>query len=384
MKKLIIGTLIAVTSSVGLAKEATPGTADSFREINPYKTPIVTNAEAAVWAALKPSPTDVVTVETPTSYNGYIMCNPQRMNIITNNCYDLMDYDDGIICYSKGDYRTWEIYFGPEYRPLILEPKEHCITLRFDNGLVANGSTNDILITKVPAIIKSTQLLDKQIWVTIDYPVFQYSKIVPVSITKSDAVVTITGTNLVKVTKVSNKPESRKVEYIKVGTTTTNSVEFVVSTNYTDWVYSNTTNYNFTFKSLNTGDPTTWCYQIPDEVPLTWYTTGNENKHAQEITVTKDALTFTAKRTVKDIDLVNDTLGTSLAVGNVYRFFLTTEKSEYWTEYETKTIDLNLPTVMARVVFRDDQEAKEAVVIPEEKKEEEVGFFQKIINFFSF
>lgn len=372
MRILIAGTFMTLMSFAVIANGATPGTANSFREINPYKTPIVTNAEEAVWAALKPTPVVVKREETDDWIVGSMVCSPQRMNVITNDWSDLMDFDEGIYCDSMGDYRTWEIYFGPEYRPLILVPPEHCITLRFLDGVVANGSTNDILITKVPVIIKSKQLLDKQIWVTLEYPEFHYEKIVPTSVTKVGSVVTIYGTNLVKVTNVKNDPNKRIVGLLNTDLVSTNFYEFAMMTNYSDWSYSNTTNYNFTFKELEEGADKSWCYQIPGDDSSVWYSSGNTNENDLIVYLTISNNHVTASRT-SSISLVNETLGSELEeMGrSLFTFTLTTESSEYLTEYETKTIDLTVSSTRSNIVIRDEVKKEDDEIVEEKATTDE-------------
>lgn len=403
MRILIAGTFMTLMSLAAIANGATPGTANSFREINPYKTPIVTNAEEAVWAALKPTPVVVKREETNDWIIGSMVCSPQRMNVITNNWSDLMDFDEGIFCDSMGDYRTWEIYFGPEYRPLILIPPEHCITLRFIDGVVANGSTNDITITKVPVIIKSKQLLGKQVWITLEYPEFHYEKIVPTSVTKEGSVVTIYGTNLVKVTNVKNDPDKRIVGLLNNDLmSTTNFYEFAMATNYSEWSYSNTTNYNFTFKELEEGADKSWCYQIPGDEASGWYSSGNTNENDLAIYLTISNQHVTASRTASII-LVNETLGDELdEMGrSSFTFTLTTEDSEYLTEYETKTIDLTVNSTRSNIVIMDGVKKEDEEVVeeksatdksspPEEPVEEttdgvveEPSLLQKVMSVFS-
>lgn len=170
MKKLIASLFVAAFAAV--AECATPGTAGAFVEINPYRTPIVTNAEYAVWEALKPVPITVSGVDTNDEYNGHFMCSPNRLNVITNDWASMTDFD-AFVCDSIGDYRSWEIYFGPEYKPLITNTASHVITVKFLNGIVANNSTNDMVITNVPAILRSKQLLGKKIWIQVEYPDFE-------------------------------------------------------------------------------------------------------------------------------------------------------------------------------------------------------------------
>lgn len=267
------------------------------------------------------------------------------MNVITNDYSDLMDVDEGIYCDSMGDYRTWEMYFGPEYRPLILKPKEHCITIKFTNGVVANGSTNDIIITKVPVIIRSKQLLGKQIWLTIEYPEFAYDRIEPTSATRNGSVVTITGTNLSKISKVGGHPEMRAIGLLSEDVTRTNFFNFAVVSNFTEWAYSNTTNYNLTFREQVVGGGMSWCYQMPDDENLTWISTGDTNEFALTIQVATTNASFGAFRSL-DVTLVNDgSLAAELDIRGkgIYTLVMTTDEKEYLTEYETKTLTLASP-----------------------------------------
>lgn len=74
MRILINGLFAALMALT--ASGSTPGTASSFREINPYRTPIVTNAQEAVWDALKPAPVTVTRTETDDYVIGSMICVP--------------------------------------------------------------------------------------------------------------------------------------------------------------------------------------------------------------------------------------------------------------------------------------------------------------------
>jgi hypothetical protein len=169
--KNIIFIIIAYICSNTFAAEIIPGTANSFLEINTYCTPIVTNAEEAVYAAISPIGAKIsIPSKDADLYDGEIMCYPNRMNVITNSVNDLIDMDSIAVTFIS-NFRTGEIYFGPEYSDLITKTKSGVITLKPD-GILFNGSTNCITVTNVPAIIKTTSFLGTNLWVRVDYPIF--------------------------------------------------------------------------------------------------------------------------------------------------------------------------------------------------------------------
>jgi len=228
MKKLILGTVIA-TAMMGYGKEAAPGTANAFVEINPYKTPIVTNAEEAVYAAMSPTGVKIeMPAETAELAQGKMRCYPKRMNVITNTVDELMDLDDGLVCTFISNYRTGEIYFGPEYRELIINPPEHAITIKPD-GVMFNGSTNNILVTQIPAIIRTEQFLDTNIYVTIEYPQYTYKLITLDSISVADGVISISGANLDSIDNLTSN--IKKLQYVVNSGSTTNNIEFTLANN---------------------------------------------------------------------------------------------------------------------------------------------------------
>ena len=167
MKALIFSLIFLTITSFG---DELPGTANSFRDINLNSTPIVTNAEEAVYAAISPIGVNVKTKETDDAV-GNLKCYPNRMNVITNNVDILNEYDELEVTFIS-NFRSGKIYFGPEYQKLIDRSPDHNIKLRPDK-LLFNGSTNIIYITKIPAVISLTQFLDTNLWVTVEYPVFE-------------------------------------------------------------------------------------------------------------------------------------------------------------------------------------------------------------------
>jgi hypothetical protein len=170
MKKIILSIVFLAISTV--VANATPGTANSFLEINTYHTPIVTNAEEAIYAYTMPTASDIISpVETNEVQEGYMVCYPKRMNVITNSVESLLKCIDGLVVTFKQNYRTVEIYFGTEYTNLIEKSESKSIQLKPD-GILFNGSTNAISITNAPALIKMTSFLDSNIWVVVEYPTF--------------------------------------------------------------------------------------------------------------------------------------------------------------------------------------------------------------------
>ena len=169
--KNIISIITLFVCLITFAAEIIPGTANSFLEINTYRTPIVTNAEEAIYAVMSPIGAKIsIPSDYDDPYDGKIRCYPNRMNVITNSVNDLIGMDEIEVTFIS-NFRTGKIYFGPEYSDLITKTKSGAITLKPD-GLLFNGSTNCITVTNVPAIIKFTSFLGTNLWVNVDYPTF--------------------------------------------------------------------------------------------------------------------------------------------------------------------------------------------------------------------
>jgi hypothetical protein len=83
MKKIMKNTLFAIVSLLSLVSLSDPGTANSFRDINTYNTPIVTNALEAIYGALAPIGVPVMKTSEE-DVDGKITCYPRRTNVITN------------------------------------------------------------------------------------------------------------------------------------------------------------------------------------------------------------------------------------------------------------------------------------------------------------
>ena len=227
--KTTITAITAALSMTCLAKASIPGTADSIRDIR-AGVPIVTNALVAMISMTSPTGAMMTFEETDDAYTGTLICHPNRMNVVTNSPSELMDVDDGLQCYSIGDFRTWELYFGPEYRELIVIPQEHCITIRPADGVTINNSTNDLKITKVPALITSKQFPGKQVWMTIQYPEFSFLPVGLKSVEKIDDAIVLRGENLDRITKSRRHDDLRVVSYVAEGNPNyTNTVEYYVS-----------------------------------------------------------------------------------------------------------------------------------------------------------
>lgn len=194
-----------------------------FIDINPYKTPIVTNAEEAINYVMSPIGIEMK-IDEDNFTDSSMICRPNRMNVVTNDVYDIMDID--IKCKFNNDYRTGKIYFGPEYRQLITSTLYKGIRVVPD-GVLFNNSTNMIVITQVPAILSLTQFLGSNLWVTVDYPQFEYRKITLDSITvDSNGVISIFGKNLDSVKYQTSDANVKKLQYIVDGSVETNDVVF--------------------------------------------------------------------------------------------------------------------------------------------------------------
>jgi len=242
MKKTITA-ITAALSMTCLAKTSIPGTADSIRDIR-AGVPIVTNALVAMVSMTKPTGATITVEETDDAYIGNLICYPNRMNVVTNSPSELMDIDDGLQCYSIDDFRTWELYFGPEYRELIIVPQEHYITIRPADGVTINNSTNDLRITKVPALITSKQFLGKQVWMTIQYPEFNYLPVSLKSVEKVGDAIVLKGENLDRITKSKFHEERRVVSYITESNPGyTNTVDYYVAELDGETVLTNSLDY---------------------------------------------------------------------------------------------------------------------------------------------
>lgn len=221
MKKLVF-CLTFLTTIICFGE--TPDGTSTFVNINPYKTPLVTNVEEAVSYVMSPIGIDMNIQDWDSDIESSMTCRPNRMNVVTNNVEDLLDLD--IVCKFYSNFRTGQIYFGPEYRELITVPVNKGIKIK-PEGVLFNNSTNMIVITQVPAILKLTQFLGTNLWVTVEYPEFTYKKITLDSIdVDSEGIVTITGENLDAVKYSGNITNTKLIQYIVEGSTETNECKF--------------------------------------------------------------------------------------------------------------------------------------------------------------
>lgn len=114
MRKPMKNRIFAIISLFAIASLSDPGTANSFRDINTYNTPIVTNALEAIYGALAPIGVPVMNTDEE-DVDGKITCYPRRTNVITNS----VTAADILVVDFISNFRSGEIYFGPEFTNTI-------------------------------------------------------------------------------------------------------------------------------------------------------------------------------------------------------------------------------------------------------------------------
>lgn len=165
----IIFSILAFTCvAVDIRMPLPPGTARSLRDVG-RDTMIVTN----IYAMYQPQAYDMQVVETEDNENvGVFIATPGCMNYFSKpTAAELVAADlDYIELKALSDARTFDLFIGKEYEPLIYwEHTNMPITVKSE-GISINGKTNYVTtITNLPAIIHSTQFPGNAIRMSLEY-----------------------------------------------------------------------------------------------------------------------------------------------------------------------------------------------------------------------
>lgn len=144
-----------------------PGTARSMRDIG-RDTTIVTN----IYAMYKPQSSVVQLTETATDSIGTFIATPGCMNYFNApTAAELVEADlDYIEVKALSDARTFDLFIGKEYEPLIYWERTNMpITVKSD-CLSINGKTNYVTaVTNVPVIVHFTQFPNNAVRMMLEY-----------------------------------------------------------------------------------------------------------------------------------------------------------------------------------------------------------------------
>lgn len=112
-------------------------------------------------------------VETPDNDNvGLFVAVPGCMNYFSKpTAAELVEADlDYIELTALSNARTYDLFIGPEYEPLIYWKSTNMPIIVKSDGLSINGKTNYVTtVTNLPVIIHSTQFPGNAIRMTIEY-----------------------------------------------------------------------------------------------------------------------------------------------------------------------------------------------------------------------
>lgn len=150
---------------------AEPGTADSFKDYS-MRSPIVTNAvqafNAAFDSAVAPTGTLAKAVADEDGLTiAKLVLEAQKTSCVTNDASGLKDIDQIIVEFNENK-RSGSIYLGPEYTNMLQNTASKAIMIKPD-GVIFNGSTNNVYVTNMPAVIRFTQLLGTNVWLKVEY-----------------------------------------------------------------------------------------------------------------------------------------------------------------------------------------------------------------------